>query len=435
MPQGTESCRIAWTLSERPRWRLVTLCGLYFTQGLPYGFMFITLAAVLAESGRTPGDIGSLLAAATLPWAFKWIAGPVIDRFGLPALGRRRPWILLAQAGMILFLLALSFGPDPLAHERWLMWALFLMSACSALQDVAVDALAVDLLREDERGRANGFMYGSSYMGNAMGGAGMGTVVASMGLRVGFLVIAVSVACVMLLPLFFRERRGERLLPWTQGEASPQAPALADSAMTVFKRLMRAFTLRSTVVLALVALLISIPGGFLTGFSTVLIVEDLGWGVEKQATWSGIATWGGLFGSICGGFLADRGGPRRMALLAGAGIGLGNLVFADAPALWPHDGFIIGMMVYEAVLSGALYVSIFALCMQVSWPLVAATQFTAYMALLNLSRTIGQWLTSQLDGAITVEGAYALAALMQITPLILLGLIDSKQARRVLGSG
>ena len=65
----------------------------------------------------------------------------------------------------------------------------------------------------------------------------------------------------------------------------------------------------------------------------------------------------------------------------------------------------------------------------------ASTQFTAYMALLNLSRTIGQWLTSQLDGAITVEGAYALAALMQITPLILLGLIDSKQARRVLGSG
>ena len=91
MPQGTESCRIAWTLSERPRWRLVTLCGLYFTQGLPYGFMFITLAAVLAESGRTPGDIGSLLAAATLPWAFKWIAGPGVGSKVVRLETARRP--------------------------------------------------------------------------------------------------------------------------------------------------------------------------------------------------------------------------------------------------------------------------------------------------------------------------------------------------------
>jgi len=432
MPQGSDSPR-GWTLATRPGWRLIALCGLYFTQGLPYGFMFITLAAVLADAGRTPGEIGSLLAAATLPWAFKWIAGPIIDRFGLPALGRRRPWILLAQSGMILSLLALAVGPDPLTHDRWLMWGLIAMSACSALQDVSVDALAVDLLREEERGRVNGFMYGSSYMGNAVGGAGMGTVVAVMGLRSGFLVIAVAVACVMLLPLLLRERRGERLLPWTPGAASPEAPALADSARTVLKRLGRAFLLRSTLALALVTVLISIPSGFLTGFSTVLIVEDLGWGVEKQATWSGIATWGGLIGSICGGILADRVGPRRMALIAGTGIALGNLVFADAPALWPNDGFIIGIMVYDAVLSGALYVSIFALCMQVSWPAVAATQFTAYMALLNLSRTLGQGLTGQLDEIVTVQGAYALAAVMQIAPLALLAVIDAKQARRELG--
>ena len=195
MPQGSDSPR-GWTLATRPGWRLIALCGLYFTQGLPYGFMFITLAAVLADAGRTPGEIGSLRGAATLPWAFKWIAGPIIDRFGLPALGRRRPWILLAQSGMILSLLALAVGPDPLTHDRWLMWALIAMSACSALQDVSVDALAVDLLREEERGRVNGFMYGSSYMGNAVGGAGMGTVVAVMGVRSGFLVIAVAVACV-----------------------------------------------------------------------------------------------------------------------------------------------------------------------------------------------------------------------------------------------
>jgi PAT family beta-lactamase induction signal transducer AmpG len=197
---------------------------------------------------------------------------------------------------------------------------------------------------------------------------------------------------------------------------------------------MRAFMLRSTVALAAVTLLLSVPSGFLTGFSTVLIVDELGWGVEKMATWTGIATWAGLAGSIVGGFLADRIGPRRMALLAGCGLALSYLVFADAKDLWRVDSFIVGMMVFEALLSGVLFVSIFALCMQVSWPLVAATQFTAYMALLNLSRTLGQGLTAEIGEFITFQGAYGIAAVLQVLPLPLLAIIDPHQARRVLGT-
>ncbi|MBT7351013.1 MAG: MFS transporter, partial [Phycisphaerae bacterium] len=435
MPQQSSAARRPWSLRDRPGWRLVALCGLYFAQGLPYGFMFITLASVLAGEGRTPADIGGLLAIATLPWAFKWVYGPVIDRFGWPSMGRRRPWILLAQCGMVLALVVLAFGPDPLHHDTFLAVGLFCMSACSALQDVSVDALAVDLLREEERGRVNGFMYGSSYMGNALGGAGMGSIVAATDLRIGFAVIACAVAAVMLLPLFLREHRGERLLPWMAGEASPQSPALADSAVTVMRRLIRAFTLRSTLALAAVAILLSLPSGFLTGYSSVLIVDELGWGVEKNATWTGIATWAGLGGSIGGGFLADRVGSRRMALLAGCGLALSYLVFADARGLWRSDSFIVGMMVAEAFLSGVLFVSIFALCMQVSWPLVAATQFTAYMALLNLSRTLGQGLTVEVADLVTFQGAYVVAAVLQLLPLPLLAIIDPHQTREVLGAG
>jgi PAT family beta-lactamase induction signal transducer AmpG len=261
----------------------------------------------------------------------------------------------------------------------------------------------------------------------------MGTVVAVSGLRTGFVVIAVVVAVVMLLPLLIRERRGERLLPWTSGKAAAGAPVPAKSMSIVVRRLGRAFTLRSTIALAIVTILLSIPSGFLTGFSTVLVVEDLGWGVEKQATWTGIATWAGLIGSIIGGLLADRVGARRMAVFAGCGLSLSYLVFADAAGLWQYDSFIVGMMVIDALMSGMLYVSIFSLCMQVSWPLVAATQFTAYMALLNLSRTAGQGLTVQLDGMLTFQGVYVLAAAMQLLPLVFLAFIDPGQARRTLG--
>ena len=58
-------------LSERPLLRLLTLCILYVAQGIPYGFVTITLAAYLAESNATTGQIGGLLAMGTLPWTFK----------------------------------------------------------------------------------------------------------------------------------------------------------------------------------------------------------------------------------------------------------------------------------------------------------------------------------------------------------------------------
>ena len=427
--------RAPLALHDRPLLRLITLCALYLTQGLPYGFMFLTLSGVLAREGMSPGDIGDLLKYATLPWAFKWIAGPIIDGFGLPSMGRRRPWILLAQSGMVLSLVVLSFGPDPLTHHGFLATGLFCMSACSALQDVSVDALAVDMLRDSERGRANGFMYGSSYMGNALGGAGMGTIVAVGGLRVGFLVIALVVTFVMLLPLFIRERSSERLLPWTRGEASLQSPDVADSLVTAVMRLIRAFSLRSSIALALLTLTISISNGMLTGFSSVLIIQDLGWSVEKNATWGGFATWMGLIGSIGGGLLADRIGARRLAVMAGSMLAILTLIFADAQTLWRYDSFIIAHMFFDALLSGILYVSLFSLCMKVSWPLVAATQFTAYMAMMNFSRTIGQDLTGRIEDMVTISGAYALAAVLQAAPLLFLIFIDPDQTRRVLGDG
>jgi hypothetical protein len=72
--------------------------------------------------------------------------------------------------------------------------------------------------------------------------------------------------------------------------------------------------------------------------------------------------------------------------------------------------------------------------MQVSWPLVAATQFTAYMAMLNLSRTLGQGLTVEIADLVTFQGAYVVAAGLQLLPLPLLALIDPTQTRRVLGA-
>ncbi len=57
------------------------------------------------------------------------------------------------------------------------------------------------------------------------------------------------------------------------------------------------------------------------------------------------------------------------------------------------------------------------------------------MAMLNLSRTLGQGLTAEIGEFSTFQGAYGIAAVLQVLPLPLLAIIDPHQARRVLGTG
>ena len=79
-------------------------------------------------------------------------------------------------------------------------------------------------------------------------------------------------------------------------------------------------------------------------------------------------------------------------------------------------------------------VSLFSMFMSVSWPVVAGTQFTAYMAMLNLSSVIGSWLTGLADKW-PVTSVFVGAAILQISVIGLLFLIDPGQTRRVLGDG
>ena len=73
--------------------------------------------------------------------------------------------------------------------------------------------------------------------------------------------------------------------------------------------------------------------------------------------------------------------------------------------------------------------------MSVSWPKVAATQFTAYMAMQNLSNSFGGKMAGWLDAHWSVPQVYLLFGLFQIGLIGLLLLIDPRQTRRVLGNG
>ena len=425
------------TLSTSPLLRIATLCALYVAQGIPYGFVVYTLAAYFAERGLDADAIGTTLAMGMIPWAFKWAFGPVVDRWSILSMGRRRPWILLAQIGMIATILAMASIPDPADALGAIGILILLHNTFNALQDVSVDALAVDLLTEAERGKANGLMYGSKYLGTSIGAAGLGVLIGPLGMAATMFVQATLLAAIMLLPLFIRERPGERLLPWTAGAASPQAERLEErSFLSLVGDLARAFSLRSSLLAALVAVLALLPSGLLAPIANILFIQDLGWSKEEYVAITGtLGVWAGLGGSIAGGFLADLVGPRRLAGISAVVLGAMIAAFGMLEGLWAERSFLVAYLVLESGLLAVLNVSLFALFMAVSWPRVAATQFTAYMALLNLSTTIGLRLAGPLDERFDVASIYLVAGVLQGAVVLVLPFIDPKQARRTLEAG
>ncbi len=421
------------TLAERRWLRLFALCTLYVAQGIPYGFVTVTLAAYLAGFGASTDEVGGLVALATLPWAFKWVWGPLIDRYSRSAMGRRRPWILTAQALMVVGACALIAIPE-LRDDQTLLGVIVLaINVCASLQDVSVDAMAVDLLPERERGVANGMMYGGSYVGVILGGAMLSTVVGRHGLRSALIVQVLMLAAIMLVPLLLRERSGDRVFSLGRRPLGDDERG-GGSTRELLANLWRAFARRSPAVGVLLALAMEIGFMTITTVATVLLMQKLGWSQEEYGQMiGGFPLVFGLAGSVGGGWIADRIGHRRTVAISTILLGITWLAFAASESSWTSRSFVVTIWCAGELAFGILSASLFALFMDLSWPRVAATQFTAFMALLNLSRTIGSKLAGPAQEALGFVGTYVACGVLQIAVVVLLLPIDPHQNRRELG--
>jgi PAT family beta-lactamase induction signal transducer AmpG len=407
------------SLADRPRLRLLTLCALYVAQGIPWGFTAIAIPKYLGERGLDTGAIGAALAMTTLPYAFKWVWGPIIDTFTVPRFGRRRPWILLAEALMALTILAMITIPDIAQDLELLAWMILIHTVFSALQDVAVDALAVDLLADAERGKANGLMYASKYGGGILGGYGLLTLIGWFGLQSALIVQALTLLGIMIIPLLVRER----------DHAAPERPRFGE----VVRSLAQAFSLRSTIIAAVLALAMLFASGVVTANAFRLFSQhDVLKRVDYSLISGFLAPLAGFLGALLCSVLVERVGHRRMAGIASIAMAFGWAVFGLLPYMWPNDVFVYTLALWEPFFQAVMSVSLFAVFMDVSWPRVGASQFTAYMALMNFSSTLGFRASGKLTEALSDHGLYLVLAAIQLAVTALLLGIDLTEARRKL---
>ncbi len=186
--------------------RVVALFFLGFSAGLPLLLVFGTLSAWLARLGVSKTEIG-YFSWVGITYSIKFLWAPVIDRLPLPLLtrwlGKRRGWMVLAQAGIVTGLLAISWS-DPTAHLGVVALLALLVAFSSATQDIVIDAYRIESAPDDLQG-AMAANYQLGYrLGMIVAGAGAlyvaGTVSWPMAYQVMALCMAVGVITALVIP-------------------------------------------------------------------------------------------------------------------------------------------------------------------------------------------------------------------------------------------
>jgi len=136
-------------------WRTAAVALLSFSSGLPLGLVWYSIPDWMRDIGVDIRLVG-LFTLAQAPWAFKVVWSPLMDRYVPPFWGRRRGWMAVTQLALaVLGLMLAGVGGHP--DAIWVVGAIALATAlASATQDIAVDAYAVEVLRNEEQGAAVG---------------------------------------------------------------------------------------------------------------------------------------------------------------------------------------------------------------------------------------------------------------------------------------
>lgn len=172
------------------RRKLLPLAGLYLVQGLPYGLQSGLLPVLLRARGLSLTRVG-LARLLYLPWLFKLVWAPLVD-----ARGSLRAWLVLSTAalGLVCGLLAAlppaEAGPPGLPVP--VAGLLLLLNLGAAVQDAALDTLAVQLLEPAELGPGNTVQVVAYKLGAVLAGGGLLALVPTLSWPLLFLLLAAT---------------------------------------------------------------------------------------------------------------------------------------------------------------------------------------------------------------------------------------------------
>ncbi len=383
---------------------------LYAAEGGPIGFLWWALPTLLRLRGAPVEEITGLLALLVLPWTFKFLWAPLVDTLRSPRFGFRA-WIAGAQVAMGLTLVPLLWL-DPATHFDLVRILLVAHALAAATQDVSIDALAIRVVPERERGLVNGAMQAGMLGGRSLFGGGALILAASLGWNAIFIGLLALIAGSLFLLLFV-------------DESDLGGPRMTDNGGAAgFTRLLGgAFRDRNTWFGILFAL-VSAAGFEATGALAGPYLVDRGATQNAVGFFLAVpAIVGMLAGGFAGGWSSDRfGRPATLVastlLFSGmiAGLGFAEIALDQAPPLLLSYGFLCGMYLGLGMFVAASY----ALFMDLTRTGLGATQFSTFMAATNGCEAWATFAGGRLAAGAGYAGAFLVMSAVSVISLPLL---------------
>jgi len=197
--------------------RMLVCIFIGFTSGMPLYVLIQLVPAWLRSNGVDLATIG-LFSLVSLPYTWKFLWSPIMDRFAPPFLGRRRGWALITQVGLLISIGMLGVF-DPGQSLGVIVGVVFAVALFSASQDIVIDAYRRELLADDELGTGNSFFINAYRLSSLVPGSLALILSDHLPWSSVFWITATFMAVGMVTSLVIREVSDDTLAPHTLREA------------------------------------------------------------------------------------------------------------------------------------------------------------------------------------------------------------------------
>lgn len=314
--------------------RMLVCIFLGLSSGMPLYVLYQLVPGWLRAEGIDLSTIG-LFAILTLPYNWKFLWSPLLDRYSFPLLGRRRGWILLMQV-CLLFSIAGFAGIDPTVDIKPVIWVVVATAFFSATQDIVIDGYRRELLPDNELGLGNSIHVNAYRISSLIPGSLAFILADRMPWSVVFVVVAAFMLVGIVSTLFIPET--------SDASAAPKSlrAAIVDPFVEFFTR----DTLKSALLVLAFIVLYKLGDNMATALQTPFFI-DMGYSLTQIGTVAKFANLGAsIVGGIVGGVLMLRISINRALWLFGVvqmasilGYALLSLIEPNALALFAATGF------------------------------------------------------------------------------------------------
>lgn len=357
--------------------RMLICIVLGFSSGLPLYLLINLISAWLRSSAVDLEDIGIFSAVAGVPYVWKFLWAPLLDRYDILRRGRRRSWMLLTQVILLVLISLLGFF-DPVKSYTAVLVICTLIAVASATQDVALDAYRREILPDSELGLGNS-MFINAYRIAGMIPGGLSLILSdSLPWVLVFPLTALFMLPGIIASLVVREPATEHL-PRT----------LLESVVQPFAEFVRRKGVLGALGVIAFIFLYKFGDNMATAQATPFYI-DMGYtktqiGMVNKV----VGLWSMVLGGIVGGILMLKIGINKALWLFGIGQIVTILGYVLIAHVWKHPDFIPGILNWlgtHGIYSGSVefaFPSVFLLSLVVGAEALGAglgtACFVAYM--------------------------------------------------------